>query len=520
MSATIAANSGGAPDSLDVVGHGGPSVARARKLGLHTHHELVALMSTESPVCRAEGLAAHTQIFVQNGGRPIAATLFQVEGDMLGPDEIGLSESAWAALGAEEGRPVRVSHAPPLESIACVRQRIYGHRLGQRAITQIVEDVVAGRYSDVHLAAFLTAGAAFPLNEDETYFLTKAMVNAGERLAWPGGIVVDKHCVGGLPGNRTTPIIVAIVAACGLTMPKTSSRAITSPAGTADTMETLAPVDLDVEAMRKVVASEGGCIAWGGAVRLSPADDIFIGVERALDVDTEGQLVASVLSKKIAAGATHVVIDIPVGSTAKVRSDAAADELATRLMAIAARFGVRLECIRTDGNQPVGRAVGPALEAMDVLAVLKNELDAPADLRERACLLAGTILELGGAAVSGGGLALAERTLASGAAWEKFERIRAAQGGARVPPVAALSQEITASRSGRVTHIDNRRIARLAKLAGAPDTPSAGLRLSVRLGDDISAGQPLLRLYADSHGEMAYALAYAAANPDMIAIAG
>ncbi len=520
MTARLLANIGTAPDSLDVAAHGGPSMAKARRLGLHTHHELVALMSTDSPVCRAEGLAAHTQIFVQDGGRPIAATLFQVEGDMLAPDEIALSESAWAALGAEEGRPVKISHAPPLESIACVRQRIYGHRLSQRAIAQIVGDVVAGRYSDVHLAAFLTASAALPLNENETYFLTKAMVDAGERLTWPNSIVVDKHCVGGLPGNRTTPIIVAIVAACGLTMPKTSSRAITSPAGTADTMETLAPVDLDVSAMRRVVASEGGCIAWGGAVRLSPADDIFIGVERALDIDTEGQLVASVLSKKIAAGATHVVIDIPVGPTAKVRSEAAADQLASRLSVVAGRFGLQVECIRTDGNQPVGRAVGPALEALDVLAVLKNEPDAPADLRDRACLLAGAILELGGAAAPGAGLALAETTLASAAAWQKFEKIRAAQGGARTPPTAALVQEITASHSGRVTHIDNRRIARLAKLAGAPDTPAAGLRLAVRLGDDISAGQPLLRLYADSHGEMAYALAYAAVNPDMIAIAG
>lgn len=520
MSITPPAGSGRAPDSLDVSEQAGPSLARPRKLGLHTHHELVALMSTDSPVCRAEGLAAHTQIFVQNGGRPIAATLFQVEGDMIGPDEIGLSESAWAALGAEEGRPVKVSHAPPLESIACVRQRIYGHRLGQRAIAQIVADVVAGRYSDVHLAAFLTASAALPLDEDETYFLTKAMVDAGERLHWESAIVVDKHCVGGLPGNRTTPIIVAIVAACGLTMPKTSSRAITSPAGTADTMETLASVDLDVSQMRKVVATEGGCIAWGGAVRLSPADDIFIGVERALDIDTEGQLVASVLSKKIAAGATHVVIDIPVGPTAKVRSLAAADQLAARLTAIAARFGVAIECIRTDGNQPVGRAVGPALEALDVLAVLQGEPGAPADLHDRACLLAGAILELGGAAAPGAGKALAKSTLASGAAWQKFERIRAAQGGARTPPTAALVQEIVAGHSGRVTHIDNRRVARLAKLAGAPDTPAAGLRLGVRLGDDIAAGQPLLRLYADSHGEMAYALAYAAANPDMIAIAG
>jgi thymidine phosphorylase len=507
------------PTATDVAIHGSPSIAKARKLGLHTHHELVALMSTASPVCRAEGLSAHTRIIVQNGGRPISATLFQVEGDMIGPDEIGLSEAAWAALGAEEGSPVKVSHAPPLESVACVRQRIYGHRLGERAIDQIVTDVVGGRYSDVQLAAFLTASAALPLDEDETYFLTKAMVGAGDRLHWPGDVVVDKHCVGGLPGNRTTPIIVAIVTACGLIMPKTSSRAITSPAGTADAMETLAPVDLDVAQMQKVVAAEGGCVAWGGTVRLSPADDIFIGVERALDIDTEGQLVASVLSKKIAAGASHVVIDIPVGPTAKVRSNAAADKLAARLAAIAARFDIHVECIQTDGTQPVGRGVGPALEAFDVLAVLQCLPDAPADLKDRACLLAGTILELGGAAAPGAGRALAECALARGDAWRKFEKIRAAQGGAREPPRAALTRDIAARHSGRVTHIDNRRIGRLAKLAGAPDRPAAGLRLAVRLGDDIAAGQPLLRLHADSQGEMAYALAYAEANSDMIAIA-
>ena len=150
--------------------------------------------------------------------------------------------------------------------------------------------------------------------------LTRAMVEAGDRLKWPAGTVVDKHCVGGLPGNRTTPIVVSIVAALGIMMPKTSSRAITSPAGTADTMETMAPVDLDIAAIRRVVEREGGCIVWGGAINLSPADDILIRVERALDIDSEGQMIASVLSKKIAAGSTHVVIDMPVGPTAKVRT--------------------------------------------------------------------------------------------------------------------------------------------------------------------------------------------------------
>ena len=507
-----------AQHNLGVPGRVEPSFARARRLYLHTHHELVAMMRTDSPVCHAEGLAPHTQVYIRNGSQPIAATLYQVDGELLADDEIGLSEAAWNALGVEEGTILQVGHAPPLESIACVRQRIYGHRLSAAALSHIVEDVVAGRYTDVHLAAFLTATAACPFNEDETYFLTKAMVEAGDRLSWPSGIVVDKHCVGGLPGNRTTPIIVAIAAACGLTMPKTSSRAITSPAGTADTMETLTRVDLDLDAMQRVVAAEGGCLAWGGAVCLSPADDIFIGVERALDIDTEGQLIASVLSKKFAAGATHVVLDIPVGPTAKVRSAAAADRLAATLSAVAARFGVVTRCVQTDGTQPVGRSIGPALEARDVIAVLTGAADAPSDLRDRACTLAGEVLELGAAAPKGEGRELAVRTLADGSAWQKFQRICHAQGGMRTPPTARLTHPIVATHSGRVTHIDNRRIARLAKLAGAPDAPAAGMVLHVGLGDEIIAGQPLLTLHAQSQGEMAYALTYAAANRDMLTI--
>ena len=146
------------------------------------------------------------------------------------------------------------------------------------------------------------------------------MVKTGKILTWPSDLIVDKHCVGGLPGNRTTLIVVPIVAAFGLMIPKTSSRAITSPAGTADTMEVFAPVNLDIKTMRKVVEQENGCIVWGGSVSLSPADDLLIRIERPMDLDSEGQLVASILSKKIAAGSNHLVIDIPIGSTAKIRT--------------------------------------------------------------------------------------------------------------------------------------------------------------------------------------------------------
>ncbi len=494
------------------------STMRARRLGLHTQHQAVVVMRSDCHVCRSEGLSSRAQVLVTAGARQVQATLFQIDGDMIAPDQVALSETAWALLGVSEGDAVEVSHPAVLDSLGKVRRRIYGDRLDRPAFLAILRDVVAGRYTDVHLAAFLTASATMPLDEQETVDLTYAMVEVGERLRWDAKMVIDKHCIGGLPGNRTTPIVVAIAAANGLIMPKTSSRAITSPAGTADTMETLAPVDLDLAAIRRVVDAEGGCIVWGGAVHLSPVDDIFVRIERELDVDTEGQLIASVLSKKIAAGSTHVVIDIPVGPTAKIRTGAAGAELAARFGAVASHFGLTVVCLLTDGTAPVGRGIGPALEALDVLAVLQNEPGAPDDLRNRAATLAGAALEIGGAAAMGTGYDLAISTLTSGRAWRKFAAICKAQGGLRAPPTAAHVRPLLALHTGRISRIDNRKLARLAKLAGAPKAKAAGIHMDVRLGDQVDKGQPLLHLHAETAAELVYALDYAARTRDIIEV--
>ena len=496
---------------------GNPPALKARRLGLHAQHQAIVVMRTDCHVCRSEGLAQRSQVAVRAAGREIQALLYQVD-DWLEPDTVALSEEAWARLGVGEGDTVEVTHPRVLESLSSVRRRIYGHRLDDDAMLSVVRDVADGRYSDVQLAAFLTAGAALPLDERETVALTRAMVAVGERLSWDAPIVLDKHCIGGLPGNRTTPIVVAIVAAHGLIMPKTSSRAITSPAGTADAMETIAPVALSMEDMRRVVGETGACIAWGGAVHLSPADDVFVRVERELDIDTEGQLIASVLSKKVAAGATHVVIDIPVGPTAKVRSAEAGEHLAQRLISVGAETGLVVTCLQTDGDQPVGRGIGPALEARDVLSVLQDEPQAPEDLRQRSARLAGAALEIGGAAPAGQGLAVALETLADGRAWRKFQQIVQAQGGMRVLPLARHQHPLGALRAGRVVHIDNRRLARLAKLAGAPESQAAGLVLHVRLGDEVARHQPLLTVHADSPGELAYALEYWGGETDIIKV--
>ena len=491
----------------------------ARRMGIETLHESHVFMRADCHVCRSEGFSSQNSVLVTHNGHSIVATLYQVAPDMLGEGEIGLSEYPWNHLMLKPGSIVTVGHPLPLESFSHVRSKVYGHKLSDHAFKAIITDIAEGRYLNIDLSAFITTCAANSLDIEEMIGLTRAMVDAGDRIDWERRPIVDKHCVGGLPGNRTTPLVVAIVAAAGLTIPKTSSRAITSPSGTADMMETLAPVELDLSAMRRVVEQEGGCIVWGGAVRLSPTDDVLIRVERVLDLDAEGQLVASILSKKIAAGSTHLVLDLPVGPTAKVRSHEAADGLAHSLTEVGRACGLTIRTVQSDGTQPVGRGIGPALEARDVLAVLQNHPAAPADLRDHATQLAGTLLEMGGVAEVGDGQHLATHILASGRAWTKFQAICEAQGGMRTPPRATFRHVMLADRTGIVDRVDNRRLAKVAKLAGAPDDKSAGVEIHVRIGHRIVEGEPTYTIHSEAPGELDYALNYAALNLDIVGIA-
>lgn len=495
---------------------------RARRVGIDTRHEAVVYLPRDAAVSRAEGFEALSRIEVSRNGASIVATLNVIEPAFgtIAEDEAGLSESAWTRLGAAEGDLIALSHPAPIASLTHLRWKMSGGRLGPSAMAAVIGDVVRGRYAELHLSAFVAACAGGGLDFDEVVSLTRAMVDRGATLAWGARRVVDKHCIGGLLGNRTTPILVAIAAAHGLTIPKTSSRAITSPAGTADVMETLAPVTLDVDQIRRVVERENGCVVWGGSVQLSPADDILIRVERALDVDSPGQLVASVLSKKVAAGSSHVVIDIPWGPHAKISTLESAERLGRFFQGVGGMVGLEVRVVMSDGALPVGRGFGPALEARDVLAVLQRAPDAPADLRERALRLAAEVLEFSPEVRAGAGLALARAILDDGRAWSKFQRICEAQGGMREPPRARLTVPVLATRAGRVTEIDNRRLGRIAKFAGAPTNPAAGLVLHVKPGESVSAGQPLFTVHAGSKGELDYALGYANHEADVVRLVG
>lgn len=438
-------------------------------IGIDTHQQLVVYMRHDCHVAIAEGFNAHGRVEVRTARHTMIATLVLVSNDFLSHAQAGLSDAAWQQMGCpEDGERAWFRHAHPVDSMSFVRGKLYGQRFTASSATDIITDIKGGRYSDIQLTAFVTACAGDRLDLAETIAITQAMVDSGQCFSWSHDVVVDKHCVGGLPGNRTTPIVVAIVTALGLCMPKTSSRAITSRAGTADTMEVMTPVQLSFEQMQAVVEQQGGCLAWGGSVSLSPTDDMVIRIERALDLDSEGQLVASVISKKVAAGAQYVLIDIPVGPTAKVRSLALVRRLQGLLEDTGKALGLKIQTVITDGNQPIGRGIGPSLEARDVLQVLRNDPQAPQDLREKSIQLAGLILEMAGNAEQNQGQKMANAVLDSGQAWDQFEAICIAQGGFQEPTFAPHHHTVTAERSGVVAYFNNRFISRVASLAGAP----------------------------------------------------
>jgi thymidine phosphorylase len=278
-------------------------------------------------------------------------------------------------------------------------------------------------------------------------------------------------------------------------------------------MEVLSRVDVSVDEMKEVVAACNGCLVWGGHVNLSPADDILISVERPLALDTREQMVASIMSKKLAAGSTHLLIDLPAGPTSKLANANEAMRLRKLFEFVGDHFGISVEVITTDGRQPIGNGIGPVLEAKDVMAVLANEAPAPADLREKSLRLAAHLLEYDPKLRGGSGYARARELLESGAALKQMHKNIDAQGPSTCRSDLGTSTfDVEALSDGTVSGIDCLQLNRLARTAGAPIDKGAGIRLFKKIGDQVEQGEPLYRVYAFDSAELDLATATAKLN--------
>jgi AMP phosphorylase len=420
------------------------------------------------------------------------------------PDRIWLYIEISEALGIKDGEAVEVQLAPMPESLSNVRAKLRGEQLREPEIVTIVKDVVEQHLSDIEVSAFLTALKIYGLSMSENEAMSRAMVETGETLNFGPGPILDKHSIGGIPGDKTSLIVVPIIAAAGYTIPKTSSRAITSPAGTADRVETLCPVNLEIDEIRTVVKKTNACLVWGGALEMAPADDLFIQVEYPLGIDP--LLLPSIMSKKKAIGATHIVIDIPTGSGAKIKTMSEAYTLAADFVDLGKRLSMNVQCAMTFGEQPLGFGIGAALEAREALCTLMG--NGPPDVQEKALSLAGILFEMVG---EPDGRLKAQQILSSGQAEQKLRDIIAAQGGnpnikPEEIPVGPERFEVKAKQKGKVLWINTDGIVQVARAAGTPKAKGAGIVLKAKIGDDVAKGSVLFEIYAELSSKLTTAI--------------
>ena len=423
---------------------------------------------------------------------------------------IGLLIELKDFLNTSNGKEVNIIIVKKPDSLNYIKKKMDGERLNKKEINEIIKDIVENRLTEFEVAFFVAASYMRPMNDQETIDLTRAMVNTGDTLKLKNGKIMDKHCIGGVAGNRTTMIVTPIIAAAGLMMPKTSSRSITSPAGTADTVEVLCDVCFSLEKMKKILKKTNACMVWGGALNLAPADDKIIKIEHPFDIDARSQLLASILAKKSSVGATHVLVDIPTGDGSKMENKKQAEELKNDFEQIGKKLGMKIKVVFTDGSEPVGNGIGPVLEARDVLFVLRNDPKAPLDLRKNSLKLAGIMLEMGGKAKKGFGEKMATRILDTGKAYIKFIDIIKAQNGKEIIPeelkLGKHKRDIKAWKDGKVSRIGNREMSKIARIAGAPKDKCAGIYLYKKKNTYVNKGEVLFTIYSNSQDKLKFAV--------------
>jgi AMP phosphorylase len=473
---------------------------RIKPLGFSSGGPFVSILNRKD----ADSLDLHPgdRIEIKSGAKEIVSVIDVTKNEKsVRKGEIGFFDEIINVLSRKKGE-VHIHLSKRLKSVAYIKKKLGGEILEKEEIGEIVHDIVDNNLNEVELAYFVSACYSNKLSIPETINLTKAIVENGNQLNLKKHPVFDKHCTGGVPGNRTTMIIVPILSAAGLTIPKTSSRAISSAAGTSDTVEVLARVEFPIEKLKQIVRKTNACMVWGGGLNLASADDKLIKVRYPLGLDPEGLLISSIMAKKKAVNATHVLIDIPIGKDTKITSIKQARVLKRKFIKVGKKLKMNIKVLFTDGSQPIGNGIGPALEARDVLEVLMNR--GPKDLRDKSVEMAGIMFGMAGIR---NGQEKAFEILRSGKAYAQMKKIIKMQGGnPNITPgkiqVGKHQHVLRAKKSGRISKIDNHIISKIARIAGAPADKGAGVYLWVHTNDIVKKGDKLLTIHSESNARL------------------
>jgi len=469
----------------------------------------------------AQKLGVHVgnRVLITSKSGSLAAQL-DISSKLVGKKQIVLSKEIADYLNLQNKDNVEVNILKHTHQVSkAINKKLKCQPLSEQEIHSIIEAIVKNSLSETEIAFFILSIYKCGMTLDETAYLTKAMLKTGKTLKLKNKFIIDKHCIGGIAGNRTTPLVVAICASEGLTFPKTSSRAITSAAGTADTMEAICNVDFKISEIKKIIKKANACLVWGGGLGLAPADSKMNKVERLISIDPEPNLLASILAKKLSVGSKYIIIDIPYGKSAKVNKKRALD-LKSKFEKLGKKFKLKLKVVLTDGSQPIGNGVGPILELRDIFNVLKRDKP-PKDLEDKSVFLAGELFELCGKTKKHKGQELARQILNSGKALEKFNQIIKLQGAnmkkiSQTLSLAKFSKQIKATRNCKISQIDNKQINTLARIAGSPNDKKAGVYLHKHVKGKLKRNEPIITIYSSSKTRLKHAVEFYKGNKAIV----
>jgi AMP phosphorylase len=426
-----------------------------------------------------------------------------ISSDLVNEGEFGLFIDIFEKYDIKEGKLARLSFAKRAPSLKAIYKKLYGGVLNFNEIYQIIKDIVDRRLNNLEVTFFIAPSFnENNLDLNEMYYTTKSIAMLGDTFDF-GEIVADKHSTGGLPGNRVTPIIIPIVSSFGVCIPKTSSRSITSPAGTSDAVESIMKVDFTADQIKEIVKENNACLVWGGALKLAPADDIIINITRSLGIEPYSKMIISVMAKKVAMGIRYLIIDIPVAKGAKISDMKQAKNIEKLFMFLAKKFNIKTKVAISKSFGPIGRGIGPALEMRDVLRVLQQKESRPLDLENKAVKLAGQLLEMTNVAKRGRGEEMARVNLKNGLAFQKMTNIMKSQNGnenidSEDIKIGEYFYEFKATNNGIVKSINNANIVELCSLLGTPKLKGSGVYLNKNVSEKYQKGDTLFTLYSES----------------------
>lgn len=484
--------------------------AKVQLLDIKDGERLIVLLNPKQAMAFGINLNNKVQLTKANG-EYIVADVSLSEAVLEG--SVAICADISEKLNFENNELVAVSLAESSStSYEAIRKKMKGETISYDEMFAIIKDISENKLDDTMMTYYVASSFFYPTTDEEMYQTAKAMAECGVMFKYPKGeIIADKHCIGGVPWNETTMILIPLIASLGIKIPKNFSKSITSPAATGECVNVLMNINFNKEGIEKLVKDQNCCLVRWGGLDLAPADDKLIKVQYPLSMQSRAKVVSSIMAKKYAMGVTHSLIDIPVGPTAKVSSMKEAKDWKKKFEYVGKKLWMKMSVQITEANEVIGNGVGAVMQVREVLRILQQHPERAMDLESKVIFLASKIIEEVGLEKGKEAVKLATHQLVSWAAWEKMQAIIKAQGGnpevnSESLPLWAHTFDVIAEKDWVLKMIDLHDINAVCRKLGCPVIDQAGLYLYKKTGDKIKKGEVICKLYAQDEVKLKHGI--------------